>query len=150
MGVVDVQQGVVGLGQGEEGRQVGRVAGHQVDPVHADQARGLGVPAQQPLQGLGVVVGVADHGGAVGPGGHATVPDRLVGPGVDEDGPVRGQHRDDRGVDVGQGRQQQRVGRPHQLGQPGLDLPVQRRAAQALDKESFAKVTIRTFPGTKA
>ena len=33
-------------------------------------------------------------------------------------------------VDVGQGRQQQRVGRAQQLGQPGLDLPVQGRAAQ--------------------
>jgi hypothetical protein len=77
-----------------------------------------------------VVVGVADHGGAVGPGGHAAVPDGLVGPGVHEDGPVRGQHRDHRGVDVGQGRQQQRVGRPQQLGQAGLDLGIQGRVAQ--------------------
>ena len=41
VGVVHVQQGVVLAGQGGEGRQVGRVAGHRVDPVHAHQARAV-------------------------------------------------------------------------------------------------------------
>jgi len=85
--VVQVQQGVVRARQAGERRQVGRVAGHAVDPVHADQPRALGVAEQQPLKRLGVVVGEAHQAGVVGAGDHAAVPDGHVGAAVDEEVP---------------------------------------------------------------
>jgi hypothetical protein len=77
-----------------------------------------------------VVVGEAHQGRAVRAGDHAAVVDGLVGTGVQEDRALVGQHRDDRGVDVGEGRQQQAVLGPEQLGEPDLDLLVQGGAAE--------------------
>jgi len=51
----------------------------------------------------------ADDGRAVGAGDHTAIPDGLVRAAVDEDGALVGQHRDDRGVDMGQGLEQQGV-----------------------------------------
>jgi hypothetical protein len=85
---------------------------------------------QQPLQRLGVAVGEAVQGGAVGAGDRAAVPDGLVRAGVDENGALVGQDGDDRGVDVGEGRQQQGVLGAEQLDQAGLDLLVEGGAAE--------------------
>ena len=86
--------------------------------------------AQQPLQVVGVVVGEPFQGRPAGPGDHRAVVDRLVGPGVQQDGAAVGQDRDDGGVDMGEGGQQQGVLNAEQLPQLGLDLLVQHRAAE--------------------
>jgi hypothetical protein len=130
VGVVQIEHRVVLARQSGELGQPRRVAGHAVDPVHADHPRALGVPPQQPRQRLRVVVGEAQQGRAVRAGDHRAVVDRLVGAGVQEDRPLVGQHRDDRSVDVGEGRQQQAVLGPEQLGEPDLDLLVQDGAAE--------------------
>jgi hypothetical protein len=60
----------------------------------------------------------------------AAVVQRLVRARVEEDRPVAGQQRHDRGVNVGDGRQEQRVLAAEQLGEPLLDLLVQHRAPE--------------------
>ena len=104
--VVDVQDGVIGPGQGGQLGQPGRVAGHAVDAVGADQPGAARVLAQQPLQVVGVVMGEPFQGRPAGPGDHRAVVDRLVGPGVQQDGAAAGQDRNDGGVDMGEGGQQ--------------------------------------------
>jgi len=50
VGVVHVQQSVVGAGEAREGWEVDRVSGHAVDAVDADQTRGRTVLLEKPLQ----------------------------------------------------------------------------------------------------
>ena len=92
--VVDVEQRAVLAGDRREGRQVRRVAGHRVDAVHADQARGVALGGEQLVEVVGVLEAEAPDRGAAGAGGLAAVVDRLVGAGVEEDRPGRGQQRD--------------------------------------------------------
>jgi hypothetical protein len=79
---------------------------------------------------LRVVVAETLHGRAVAPGDHRAVVDRLVGASVEEDRPGAHQHRQDRHVDVGDRREQQRVLATDQLRHPLLDLLVQHGASE--------------------
>ena len=87
MGVVHVQQGVVLAGQGGEGRQVGRVPGHGVDAVQAEDPRRAGGTAQPPLGVLEVVVAEPPHGGARAPGQGGRVVEGPVGAQVEQQRP---------------------------------------------------------------
>ena len=114
---------------GERG-DVGRVAGHAVDAVHDDEARGVALGLEQLVEVLGVLEAEALDGGAAGAGDLAAVVDRLVGAGVHEDRARGGEQRDHGHVDVRDRRQQQRVLGAEQVGEPLLDLLVERRAAE--------------------
>src|SRR6186997_3044476 len=113
-----------------ERRQVGGVAGHAVDAVHADEARGVALGAQQLVEVVRVLEAEALDGGAAGAGGLAAVIDRLVRAGVEEDRARGGEQRDHRHVDVRDRRQDERVLAAEQLGQALLDLLVEDRAAE--------------------
>src|SRR5206468_1113885 len=131
VGVVDVEQRVVLAGDGGEGGQVGHVAGHAVDAVHAHQAGGAGGHlGQSPVEVTGVVGGEPAHGRALTGGDGGPVVDRLVGLLVDQDPALPGEHRDDGRMDVGDGRQDQRVGCAEEVGELLLDVAVQPRAAE--------------------
>ena len=128
VGVVHVQQGVVLAGQGGEGRQVGRVAGHRVDPVHADQARAPARAPEQPPGVLDVAGAEPPHGRPPG-GGHAGgVVDGPVGAQVDQDRPLAGERREHAVVGMGQGGEGEDVLDPEQLADRRLDPPVGHRA----------------------
>ena len=113
-----------------KGGDVGRVAGHRVDPVHAHQPRAAGRAAQQLLEVLRVFEAEALHRGASRPRRLAAVVDRLVRPRVEQDRARPGEHRDRGEVDVGDRRQHQRVRAAQQRREALLDLLVQHRAAQ--------------------
>src|SRR6185369_9959316 len=74
VGIVDVEQRSVVTADPRERRQVGDIAGHAVDPVHAHQ---LGTAGGGGAQQLGEVVGLVGverrNGGAETPGVHAAV-----------------------------------------------------------------------------
>ena len=128
--VVDVEQRVVLACDAGEGVEVGRVPGHAVDPVHADQpGRGAVLP-EQPLQIVGVAEAEPLERRAVCGGELAAVVDRLVRAAVDEDRALAGEHRDHRRVDERDRRQDERVLAAEQLGQLLLDLPVEHGAAE--------------------
>jgi hypothetical protein len=130
VGVVDVEQRTVLAGDGGEGADVRRVAGHAVDAVHADQAGAVALGAQQLVEVVGVLEAEALDGGAARTRDLAAVVDRLVGSRVEEDRPRGGQQRDHRHVDVGDGRQHEGVLGAEQRGQALLDLLVEDRAAE--------------------
>jgi hypothetical protein len=92
VGVVHVQRGVVLPDQGGEGREVGRVAGHGVDAVHADDPR-RGTPAEQPLDVLDVPGAEPAHRGAPGTGDHGRIVQRLVGADIHQQRSLSGQGR---------------------------------------------------------
>ena len=130
VGVVDVEQGAVLAGDGREGADVGRVAGHAVDAVHADQAGAVALGAQQLVEMVGILEAEALDRRAARTRHLAAVVDRLVGPRVEEDRARGGQQRDDRHVDVGDRRQHERVLGAQQRRQALLDLLVEDRAAE--------------------
>ena len=130
VGVVDVEQGAVAARDLGEGGEVRRVARHRVHAVHADEARAVGLLAHQLVEVVGVLEAEPAHGGAARLGHLAAVVDRLVGAGVEEDRARGGQQRDHRHVDVGDGREDQRVLAAQQRGQLRLDLLVEDRAAE--------------------
>ena len=111
-------------------RQVGRVAGHAVDTVHADEPGGVALGAQQLVEVVGVLEAEAADRGAAGLRDLAAVVDRLVRARVEEDRARGREQRDHRHVDVGDRRQDERVLAAEQLGQPLLDLLVEHRAAE--------------------
>ena len=128
--VVDVEQRAVAARDLGERAQVGRVAGHAVDAVHAHQPRAVAPAPRDLVEMVGVFEAEAADRGAARAGDLAAVVDRLVRARVEEDRPRRGEHGDDRGVDVGDRRQHQRVLAAEQLGQALLDLLVEDRAAE--------------------
>ena len=131
VGIIDVEQGVVLLGQARELGELRRVAGHRVDAVHRDQARERGIAGtQQLLEVFEVVVAEPANGGAVAGRDHGPVVDRLVCAAVQEDRAVADEHRDHRHVDVGDRRQHERVLGSHELGELLLDLGVEDGVAQ--------------------
>ena len=130
MGIVDIEQGVVLAADPGVLGQVGHVAGHGVDPVHAEEPGGGG---RQRAQGLFEGAGSLERtrwrvAPALGP--PAPLVDGLVGLGIDEHGALAGQDRNDRGVDDGDGRQQEGVGGAEQVGQLLFDVDVGAGAAQ--------------------
>jgi len=131
VGVVNVDQGVTFPGEGRECREIGDVAGHAVDPVHADHlGDGRWGVIEEPGQCLDVVGGVATHYGSVGSGDRAPVVDGLVGLSVQEDPSLVGQGRDHGHVDVGDRRQDEGVGGAEQGGEAFFDVEVQARVAE--------------------
>ena len=125
MGIIDVQEGVVLPADPRVGREIRRVAGHRVDPVHAHQSGHAGRErAQRRLEVPEVVRPHPMDRGASGPRHHAPLVDGLVGLGVDDHGPLAGQGRDHGQVDQRDGRKQQGVGCTEQVGQPVLDVDV--------------------------
>ena len=117
-------------GDGGEGADVRRVAGHAVDAVHADEAGRVALGAQQLVEVVGVLEAEALDGGAAGAGDLAAVVDRLVGAGVEEDRARGRQQRDHGHVDVRDGRQDERVLAAEHLGEARLDVLVDDRAAE--------------------
>ena len=109
VGVVDVQQRAVLAGDGRERADVGRVAGHAVDAVHAHEPRRVALGAQQLVEVVRVLEAEALDRRAACPGDLAAVVDRLVCPSVQEDRARRSEQRDHRHVDVRDGRQDERV-----------------------------------------
>src|SRR4029453_2316596 len=95
MGVVDIEHRVVATRDPGELVQVGRVAGHAVDPVPAKQPGGGEVLLEQLLEVVGVLEAKSLHGRATGDGELTSVVDRLVGAVVHEDRAVPGQNGDD-------------------------------------------------------
>ena len=130
VGVVDVEQGAVLARDRREGADVGRVAGHAVDAVHADEAGRVALGLEQLVEVVGVLEAEALDGGAAGAGDLAAVVDGLVGAGVEEDRARGRQQRDHGHVDVRDRRQHERVLAAEQLGQARLDLLVDDRAAE--------------------
>ena len=109
----------------------GRVAGHAVDAVDADHSGAApAVVAQQRLELVEIVVGKALDGGAAAAAPARAVVDRLVRAAVQKQRPAARQHREHRHVDVGDRRQHEGVLAAEQLGQLGLDLLVEDRAAE--------------------
>ncbi len=130
MGVVDVQQRSVAARHLREGAQVGRVAGHAVDPVHAHQAHAVPIGGEQLVEVPGVLEAKAAHRGATRARHLAAVVDRLVCARVQKDRPRGRQHRNHRGVDVRDRGEHKRVLAAQQLAESSLDLLIQRRAAE--------------------
>ena len=130
MGVVDVQQRAVTAGDLGERLQVGGVAGHAVDAVHAHEPRAVGLGAQQLVEVVRILEAEAPDRGAARARHLAAVVDRLVCARVEEDRAGGGQQRDHRHVDVRDRRQDERVLAAEQRGQPLLDLLVEHRAAE--------------------
>jgi hypothetical protein len=105
------------------------------------------IPSMQIIPGrrqspVEVLVGEARDRGAASLCRRAAVVDRLVRPSVEEQRAAAGQHRDHRHVDVGDGRQDQTVLGPEELGELGLDLLVEDRAA-----EQARPARVRAPPG---
>ena len=115
---------------GREGADVGRVAGHAVDAVHAYESRGVALGTQQLVEMVGVLEPEPLDRRAARTRDLAAVVDRLVRAGVQEDRARRGQQRDHGHVDVRDRRQDERVLAAEQLGEARLDLLVQHRAAE--------------------
>ena len=92
--------------------QIGGVAGHAVDPVHADEPCRRLVRAQQALQVVRIFEGESLDGCAVRPCKLAAVVDRLVRAPVEEDRAVAGENRDYREMDEGDRRQDEGVFAP--------------------------------------
>ena len=130
VGVVDIEHGVVPTREPSEVLQFGRVPGHAVDAVHADQARGRAVLAQKLLEVVRILEAEPLHGRPARRRELAPVVDRLVRPVVDEDRPVAGQHGDHGQVDQGDRRNDQRVLAAEELDQPLLNLRIEGGAAE--------------------
>ena len=130
MRVVDVEQSVVGSSETRHRFDVGRVSGHAVDSVDADQARRIPVLLQEPLEIVQVVVAEALDRRAVRGCELSALVDRLVCAPVDVDRPVAGEHRNHRHVDQGDRRQHERVLGAEQRSQPLFDLAVEDRTAE--------------------
>ena len=85
---------------------------------------------EQLLEVVGVREGESLHRRSVSSRELAPVVEGLVRSAVDEDSPLARQHGNDRGVDQGDRRQDERVLAAEQGSQPFLDLPVEGRAAE--------------------
>jgi hypothetical protein len=130
VGVVDVEQSVVLAGEPRECRQIGGVAGHAVDPVHADEAGARVVRTEQTLEVVGIRVPEAVDACTVH-GRHLTaVVDRLVRARIEKHGTGAREHRNHRRMDQRDRREDERVLAAEQRGELLLDLLVQSRAAE--------------------
>src|SRR5437016_14412856 len=76
--VVDIEQDIVLARESRKGGQVRQVAGHAVDPVHADDPGASPVGAEQLLELIEGAVVEARQRGASGPAAQASVLDRPV------------------------------------------------------------------------
>ena len=107
--VVHVQQRAVTARDLGERDQVGGVAGHAVDAVHAHEPRRVALCRQECVEVLGILEPEAPHRDAPCPRDLTAVVDRLVCARVEEDRAGGGEQRDHRHVDVCDRREDERV-----------------------------------------
>ena len=130
MCVVDIEQGVVVTGDARELVQIGRVPGHAVDAVHADQPSRRPVLPQEPLEIVRILEAEALDGRPAGGCELAAVVNRLVRAVVDEDRSVPGEDGDDGQVDQRDRGDDERVFAAEELDQALLDLGIEHGAAE--------------------
>ena len=96
MGLVDHQQRLVPLGQGDEAGQIAMVAIHAVDAFHHDQHAPV-LAAHLPEQLLGRLEVVVGEGAAPGSGEHRALQEAVVGQCVVQHEVSRADHVPDHG-----------------------------------------------------